>query len=157
MRPRYEDPIDTVKDMVEKNITVFEHWMRYASLKDSLLELNVPEYTIIAENMVSTGGDTVTEGWQTFKDWMVYYVGELGTHAVIRGAVDYVMNGHISSKGWWKSEETIPGRNSYAGFPTSRKWLLNEVIFYFYIPKISIFLLILGIWSFSTKITTGKS
>ena len=24
MRPRFEDPIDTAKDMVEKNITLFE-------------------------------------------------------------------------------------------------------------------------------------
>ena len=43
MRPRFEDPIDTVKDMMDNNITLFMHQYVYSSWKKVFLSLDIPE------------------------------------------------------------------------------------------------------------------
>ena len=51
MRPNFEDPLDTAKQLVEKNITLYfepegEIWKQF------LLESSIPEYNKLGENMI---------------------------------------------------------------------------------------------------------
>ena len=64
MRPRFEDPIDTAEDMMNNNITLFMLQLGYSSWKQDLLKVDRPEYTFIAENMVS-----VKSAWE-----YLYYI-----------------------------------------------------------------------------------
>ena len=52
-RPRFEKPVDSAKDVVQRNITLFFHQYFIGGLKSDMLALNVSEWTHIAENMVS--------------------------------------------------------------------------------------------------------
>ena len=51
-RPRFEDPIDSAQDVVDRNITIYELEYFYQGLKVGLLSLNSSEWTHIAETMV---------------------------------------------------------------------------------------------------------
>ena len=121
MRPRFEDPIDTAKDMVDNNITLFEHEYVYPSTKQYLLSLgqDVPEYKIIAENMISIEGRKWTSAVKK-------YIHESGTHAFMYGYLGYDELQIAPIEKWWKSSEVIPA-NSYGSFLSSRNWNLNEV------------------------------
>ena len=67
-RPRFEDPIDSAKDAVEKNITLFELQYYYEGLKWNLLNLNITEWTHIAENMVPV------KNWDEYDYYTKHYI-----------------------------------------------------------------------------------
>ena len=121
MRPRFEDPIDTAKDMMDNNITLFEHQYYYPSRKEFLLNLEIPEYKFIAENMVSVKDD----------DEYLYYVEHFihgsGTHAIMNRNLDYNDLQIAPMEKWWKSSESLPGRNTYSSYLSRRNWIMNEV------------------------------
>ena len=120
MRPRFEDPIDTAKDMMDNNITLFELYYFYPTLKQSLLDLDIPEYTFIAENMVSV------KDYDEYWYYVEHYIHGSGTHAFMHG---YLGNDALQiapMEKWWKSSEIIPG-NPYYSYLSSRNWIMNEV------------------------------
>ena len=117
MRPRFEDPIDTVKDMMDNNITLFRVDYGYQSLKEVLLSLDIPEYTFIAENMVS-----IT--WDEREYYMEHYIHGSGTHAVMTSSLDY---DELKIGEWWKSSEYVPGVSNYVNWLSNRNWKMNEV------------------------------
>ena len=120
MRPRFEDPIDTAKDMMDNSITLFEHEYYYSSNKQSLLDLDIPEYTFIAENMVSV------KDFYEEKYYVEHYIHGSGTHAFLRGNLDSSELQIAPMEKWWKSSESVPG-NPYGGYLSSRNWIMNEV------------------------------
>ena len=121
MRPRFEDPIDTAKDMMDNNITLFEHEYYYSSIKQFLLNLDIPEYTFIAENMVSV------KDWDEFHYYTEHYIHGSGTHAFLLGSLGYNNLQIAPMEKWWKSSEIVPGMNPYGSYLSSRNWIMNEV------------------------------
>ena len=120
MRPRFEDPIDTAKDMMDNNITLYEHEYYYPSWKQFLLDLDIPEYTFIAENMVSV------KDWDEYHQYVEHYIHGSGTHAFLHGNLGYNNLQIAPMEKWWKSSEIVPG-NSYSSYLSGRNWIMNEV------------------------------
>ena len=50
-KEEFEDPIDTVGDLVDRNIIVLEDNVRYANLKSRILQLGITNWTTVAQNM----------------------------------------------------------------------------------------------------------
>ena len=121
MRPRFEDPIDTAKDMMDNNITLFEMEYYYSSAKQSLLSLDIPEYTYIAENMVSV------KDYDEYIYYNEHYIQGLGTHATMQGNLNYLNLQIAPMEKWWKSSEVVPGRHCYGNYLSKRNWMMNEV------------------------------
>ena len=119
MRPRFEDPIDTAKDMMENNITVFILDYFYTSNKNFLLSLDIPEYTFIAENMVPLQEDE-------FDYYIEHYIHGSGTHAFMQGNLLYTDLQIAPKEKWWKSSEIVPG-NTFTSYFSERNWIMNEV------------------------------
>ena len=122
MRPRFEDPIDTAKDMMDNNITVFEHEYYFSASKQYLLGLDIPEYTYIAENMVSV------KDWDEYADFAKHYIHGSGTHAFSMGSLTSADLETAPMDQWWKSSESVPETTSnYKSYLSRRNWILNEV------------------------------
>ena len=121
MRPRFEDPIDTAKDMMENNITVFEYQYYYSSWKQFLLSLDIPEYTFIAENMVSVKNS------DEYNYYVEHYIHGSGTHAFLDGNLGYNNLQIAPMEKWWKSSEIVPGLSPYGNYLSGRNWIMNEV------------------------------
>ena len=121
MRPRFEDPIDTAKDMMDNNITLFMRQYLYPSNKQFLLKLDIPEYTFIAENMVSV------KDWDEYYYYVEHYVHGSGTHAFMQGNLGYQELQIASMEKWWKSSESVPGITPYGSYLSGRNWIMNEV------------------------------
>ena len=120
MRPRFEDPIDTAKDMMENNITLFMHQYFYTSNKQFLLSLDIPEYTFIAENMVGI------KDLNEYYYYVEHYIHGSATHAIMQEALRHDLLQVAPMEKWWKSSESVPG-NPYGGYLSSRNWIMNEV------------------------------
>ena len=122
MRPRYGAPINTAKDMVKHNITLFEMSSHFDALKQFLLSVDVPEWTHIANNMIAVEGgrDGLFNGTRDLLQ-------ATGKYAYLRGYVEARHLRDFPMDKWWKSTETRPGENPYGGFLTAKKWILNEV------------------------------
>jgi hypothetical protein len=150
MRPRFEDPIDTAKDMMDNNITLFELDYYYHSWKENLRGqgLDIPEYTFIAENMVSV------KDHDEYKYYVEHYIHGSGTHAFMGGNLDYYDLQIAPMEKWWKSSESVPS-NPYGGsFLSGRNWIMNEVsksIKYYFDKHF-----FLGVWTNHFKIPTDK-
>ena len=78
MRPRYEDPINTAKDMVKNNITLFNHQYYAASQQSRLLYLDIPEWNYIANNMY------FAEDWNEVLDLIEHGIHGTGKYAYAR-------------------------------------------------------------------------
>ena len=127
MTPNFEDPLDTAKQLVEKNTTLYggpgyEFWKQF------LLESSIAEYKKLGENYI------IADDWDHY-----FYISEhdvigAGTHAVMRAYLtpwDLYLgkNNEINSgRGWYRSKENVVGDYPYAGYLTNKKWHLNEVI-----------------------------
>ena len=121
MRPRFEDPIDTAKDMMENNITLFTHQYYYPTDKQHLLSLDIPEYTFIAENMVSV------KDWNEYYYYVEHYLHGSGTHASKGSGPVYRELQIAPMEKWWKSSEFVPGNTPYGSYLSGRNWIMNEV------------------------------
>ena len=128
-RPRFEDPIDSAKDVLEKNITVFEHQYFYVGTITTLLNLNSnsSEWTHIAENMVPV------KDWDEYNYYTKHYIHgnrtetSGGTHAFLGPYLGKYDLAIAPADKWWRSFEKLPGMNPYAGYLTNKKWIHNEV------------------------------
>ena len=118
MRPNFEEPLDTAKQMVDRNITLYfgpgqQMWKQF------LLASSVIEYNILAENMI------IADDWDHFDNISKYDVIKEGTHARLGAFLGPI---ELEMGSWYRSQEKVPGLNSYAGYLTNKKWHLNEVI-----------------------------
>ena len=121
MRPRFDDPVDTSKDMVEKNITLFTIFYQHQPLKKFLESLNIPEYTYLAKYIESV------ENMDEYYDYVKYKVHGNGTHGFL---LTNLLHRHLQvapMDKWWKSSERMPGITPYVGYNTGRNWILKEV------------------------------
>ena len=117
LRPNFEEPLDTAKQLVEKNITLYdipgaEIWKQF------LLESSIPEYNILGETMI------ITDDMDHFNNISKHDVIGAGTHAYMGGAIGPV---ELAMGNWSRSKEIVSGDNPYAGYLTNKKWHQNEV------------------------------
>ena len=49
--PQYEAPVDTVQDLLDRNITILVHSDNYEKVRSDILKLNVPEWIEVANMM----------------------------------------------------------------------------------------------------------
>ena len=137
--PQFEDPIDTLGDLVDQNITIFQRDLLFEHYKDLFYVfnnyswVNTSEWEWIADTMVPASDCLEIEGCAdingTMEYFMKYHVHGNKTHAFILSYLyqDYFMVMPDKSK-WYRSQSI----NSYFGNPfvtvmTSRNWILNEV------------------------------
>ena len=119
-RPRFEDPIDSAQDAVDRNITIFTHQFFYPSSKVDMLSINSSDWTHIAETMVPVN-------WDEYENYTRDFIHGNGTHAFIRS---YLSSGDLAiapAEKWWRSSEKIPGDYPWGGYLSAKNWMLNEV------------------------------
>ena len=129
MEPNFEDPLDTAKQLVEKNITLYlgpgaEIWKQF------LLESSIPEYKILGENYI------IADDYDHFFYLAKHDVIGAGTHAMMEGFLNpyYLAMGKKhhpegnGTYGWYRSKEMLAGDNPFVGYLTNKKWHLNEVL-----------------------------
>ena len=64
LRPNFEEPLDTAKQLVEQNITLYMPYVE--GWREFMLESNNPEYRILAENMIAGNVTKVIQRRKTF-------------------------------------------------------------------------------------------
>ena len=124
MRPNFEEPLDTAKQLVENNITIYMG--PFASgWRELMQESNITEYMILGENLVYAKDN------DQFYEIAEHDVLGKGTHAQL---ISYLMPYELelgkklnSGRGWYRSKERFPD-DPYFGFLSNRKWHFNEVI-----------------------------
>ena len=80
LRPNFEEPLDTAKQLVEKNITIYmspgtQIWKQF------LLKSSIPEYNILGETFL------IPDDWDHFDNISEHDVMDAGTHAYITGSL----------------------------------------------------------------------
>ena len=134
--PQFEDPIDTVKDLVDQNITIFSDRRMFQNLKEKFKNAHSTDWLQLSETMVETtpcGGLYATpkscaEFNKSNENYIKYKVHGNKTHAFIQGYLTS-MNFEVihREKNWWRSEKVFTDSSPYGGVMTSRNWILNEV------------------------------
>ena len=117
LKPNFEEPLDTAKQLVDKNITLYNQpwgdiWKQF------LLESPIPEYNILGGTYI------IADDWDHFDNISKHDVIGAGTHAQM---VDYLTLHELSLGNWHRSEEKLAGTYPYGGYLTNKKWHLNEV------------------------------
>ena len=117
MRPNFEEPLDTAKQLVEKNITLYyapggEIWKQF------LLKSSLPDYNILGEKIV------IPDNWDQFSNISRHDVLGSGTHAQL---TPNLMNYELAMGRWYRSKEKVQGKYPFGGYLTNKNWHLNEV------------------------------
>ena len=134
MKPNFESPVHTAKDLVERNIIVYDHpgtqiWKQLLSQSD------IPEYRKIAESMI------ITNSYDHFNELTKNGLLSQGTHAQMASylqpyelawATEYDQDqgryNFNSGRGYYRGERVmLAGVLPEGGYLTHKKWHLNEV------------------------------
>ena len=120
LRPNFEEPLDTLDQLVKKKIILFgfpgsELWKQF--LLDSSIYNKLGETYIVADDD------------DHFYDIIKYDVMGAGTHAEVTGflypdEMDIGEKYHPQPrghKGWYRSKEKLAGKNPYSGYLTNKK------------------------------------
>ena len=137
MRPRFEDPINSVQDLVARNITLIDGPLTFAKFKSNLLAQNTSDFTTLANNMIVVANLSDVADIGRYNE--LYYetvrtkILEEGTHAIVKSHLsrrDLIDGGKMEK--WWKSTERFgvnrSSHPSYFGYQTQKKWIFNEVL-----------------------------
>ena len=110
MRPRFEDPINSVQDLVARNITLIDGPLTFAKFKSNLLAQNTSDFTTLANNMIVVANLSHITDTTRYNE--LYYetvrtkILEEGTHAIVKSHLsrrDLIDGGKMEK--WWKSTE----------------------------------------------------
>ena len=119
LRPNFEEPLNTAKQLVDQNITIYmfpyaEGWTKF------MQESETPEYRILAKNMI------IADDYDHFDNMSKYDVMGNGTHAKL----DIYVAPYEQDMGrWYRSKEMLEVEPfDYYGFLSNKKWHLKEVI-----------------------------
>ena len=146
MKPNFESPVRDAKDLVERNITLYDRpnghmWKQLLSQSDIL------EYRKIAETMI------ITKSWDHFEEMTKNEMLSQGTHARMSPyiqirrlrmakeidpdqGVTIISTEYVTQKGEYKYNhgrgyyrgEKVVLDSKIGGFLTNKKWHLNEVL-----------------------------
>ena len=119
LRPSYEEPVDTVADIIKRDITPY---MLPGSdiFRQVFSESPDPNYQEISRRLV------IHQDWDEYED-MVRKVISTGSFAEI-GSFPWTFNSSEEFKDWYRSSETIPGDYPYTGHLANKKWPLKKVM-----------------------------
>ena len=115
LKPRFEDPIDSARQIIENNITLFEvpsgdYWVQF------LANSPIPEYQTLSKILIIP--NDWDELWHLIEDGIIGN----GTHA----QMSYCLESWEKSLGrWWKGNLGL-GNYPYGGYLSDKKWHLNE-------------------------------
>ena len=117
LRPNFEEPLDTVKQLVERNIEIYttpgSYFWKYF-FQDS----TIPEYKILGETLI------IADNWDQYIN-ISKHMHISGTYALMTVTLPPM---YQDMGRWHRSEEKVAGRYPYGGYLTNKKWHLNEVI-----------------------------
>ena len=132
--PQFENPINTVNDLIDRNITIFEYDYMFEPTKDGFLQQNSSEWDHVASTMnvgINCVNDNCAEINGTYQYLIKHHVFGNMTHAFIKGYLYSSVQAVMPEKrNWWRSEKVLTTTNPYGGLQTSRNWILNEVKFF---------------------------
>ena len=128
LRPNFEEPLDTAKQLVEKNITLYDG-PGYELWKQFLLESYNPDYNKLGETYL------ISDDWDHYYNMSLHDAIGNGTHALMTSALyssDLAMGKKYHPEGngtygWYRSKDKVAGYYPYVGYLTDKKWHLNEV------------------------------
>ena len=133
-RPQFEDPINSVKDLVDRNITIFEYDDLFENMKDVFKQHNISEWDHVANTMVPGEGCSTNYCANkngTYQYFIKHHLHGNNTHAFVKGYLFQTDLGVMpEKKNWWRSKKVLATTNPYDALMTSRKWILNEVNFF---------------------------
>ena len=115
LKQRFEEPIDSAKQLIENNITLIEipggeYWVQF------LANSPIPEYQTLSKSMM------IAKDWDEFWHLLEHGIIGNGTHAIM----SFSIMGKWKSLGrWWKGE-LVYGNYPYGGYLSDKKWHLNE-------------------------------
>ena len=112
LRANFDDPVDTAKDIVDRNLTLFnvpwsEMWKQWLATHAN------PHYRKIGETMI------IPKRWSQFYDLMEHGIMDDNTHVSM---AEYLTPWEKSQGLWWRSKERVEGYQGYGGFLTRKKW-----------------------------------
>ena len=133
MKPNFESPVHTARDMVEKGITLYM-WPGTQIWRQRLSQSSIPDYRRIGESMI------ITKSWDEYDEMTLNEVLSQGTHAMMDSFLyPYVLDWgteydhdqgrykYNSGRGFYRGEK-VSGDNPMTGYLTHKKWHFNEVI-----------------------------
>ena len=122
LRPNFEEPLDTSKQLVEEEITLYM-WPGTDGWREWMLESNNSEYKILAKTLI------YADDWDHFDNMSMDDVLVKGTHALLTG---YLTQFELDMGRWYRSKEKFED-DPYFVYLSNKKWHLNEVTTLHYI------------------------
>ena len=119
LRPSYEEPVETAADLIKRDITPF-YMPGGEILRQNFAASSDPNYQEISRRLV------IAKDWDEYYD-MVRKVTTTGLFAEI-DTVPLIFNSTDELKEWYRSSETIAGRNPFVGHLANKKWPLKKVL-----------------------------
>ena len=124
MKPNFESPVQTSKQILDRNITLYMGPGMYA-WKVDFAKSNFPELREIARTMI------ITKSWDEFDNLTTQGLLSSGTHAQLSSHVTQEElewgREYNHDRGFYRGE-TMPGDYPYNGYFASKSWHLNEEI-----------------------------
>ena len=124
LTPSYEEPVDTAKDVIKRDITPF-YWPAGDIMRQILAASSDPINQEISKKLVTPKDEMGLEDWNKYFD-MVHKVTSTGMYALI-GTLPHHNVPEEEYKDWYRSTETISGTFPYAVHLTNKKWPLKKV------------------------------
>ena len=120
LRPSYEEPVETVADLIKRDITPF--YAPGGEIFKQLLAASLdPNYQEISRRLF------IAKDWDEYED-LVRRVTGTGLFAEI-GPYPWWFNSTEEFKYWYRSSETIGGTNPFRVHLTNKKWPLKKVFY----------------------------
>ena len=119
LRPRYEKPVETTADIIERNITLIlwpeAGWKEYHAASPDPISQEFSKRIVTAKN------------WNEYEE-MVHKVISTGMYALIGTTpIGYYVS-EEEHKDWYRSSETVPEDHPYLGHLSNKKWPLKKVL-----------------------------
>ena len=111
LTPSYEEPVDTAKDVIKRDITPF-YWPAGDIMRQILAASSDPINQEISKKLVTPKDEMGLEDWNKYFD-MVHKVTSTGMYALI-GTLPHHNVPEEEYKDWYRSTETISGTFPYA-------------------------------------------
>ena len=121
LRPSYEEPVETAKDLINRNIIPFnapgtEMWIQFFADSPD------PIYQEISRRLV------IAKDWNELYGNYARKVISTGMYALIRTMPDPYFVPEEDYKDWYRSTETVAGLNIYGVDLSNKKWPLKKVL-----------------------------
>ena len=115
LKQRFEEPIDSAKQLIENNISLYMgpgsyYWVQF------LANSPIPEYQTLSKRLI------IPNSRNEFKEKLKHDVIGNGTHAFMNFKL---MPDEKSLGRWWKGN-LVQGVYPYVGYLSDKKWHLNE-------------------------------